>query len=72
MFQALGFDAQAFAPFLAITVPQLIHLMTEADTLESKRKLDQSLNTIIEQSGALVNFTDMHFTFEPDLWPNAT
>ncbi|KJA30164.1 hypothetical protein HYPSUDRAFT_125792 [Hypholoma sublateritium FD-334 SS-4] len=51
---ALGFDAQAFSPFLVATIPQLIQLITEADTLESKRKIDQSLNTIIEQSGALI------------------
>ena len=28
--------------------------MAEADTLESKRKVDESLNTIIEQSGIRV------------------
>ncbi|KAF9476494.1 ARM repeat-containing protein [Pholiota conissans] len=51
---ALGFDPHNFAPFLATTVPQLIQIMAEADTLESKRKVDQSLNTVIEQSGALI------------------
>lgn len=28
--------------------------MAEAETLESKRKVDESLNTVIEQSGTLV------------------
>ncbi|KAF8974448.1 armadillo-type protein [Flammula alnicola] len=51
---AVSFDANTFAPFLATAVPQLIQLMAEADTLESKRKVDQSLNTIIEQSGTLI------------------
>jgi hypothetical protein len=53
--QSLGFDPNSFAPFLASTVPQLIRLIGDADTLESKRKVDGCLNIIIEQSGALVS-----------------
>jgi len=34
----------------------MMELMGEADTLESKRKVDESLNTIIEQSGKLVSY----------------
>lgn len=37
------------------TVTNLIGLIGEADALESKRKVDQTLNTVIEQSGLLVS-----------------
>jgi hypothetical protein len=53
--QSVGFEPNSFAPFLASTVPQLMRLMGDADTLESKRKVDGCLNIIIEQSGALVS-----------------
>ncbi|KAJ3517980.1 hypothetical protein NLJ89_g157 [Agrocybe chaxingu] len=36
---SLGFEPGTFAPFLATVVPQLIQLIGEADTLESKRKV---------------------------------
>lgn len=36
------------------TIPQFLQIMTEAETFESKRKVDESLNTVIEQSGSLV------------------
>lgn len=53
--QSLAFEPNSFAPFLTSTVPQLIQLMGEADTLESKRRVDECLNIIIERSGALVS-----------------
>jgi hypothetical protein len=54
--QSLGFDPNAFGVFLPSTIPKLIQLMGEAETLESKRKVAESLNTIIEQSGSLVSW----------------
>lgn len=54
-YQSIDFEPAGFAPFLSAAVPQLIQIMAEADTLESKRKVDESLNTLIEQSGTLVS-----------------
>ncbi|KDR83604.1 hypothetical protein GALMADRAFT_219426 [Galerina marginata CBS 339.88] len=51
---ASDFEPNGFAPFLATAVQQLMQIMAEADTLESKRKVDESLNTVIEQSGTLI------------------
>ena len=34
-----------------MTVSELVKLMGEADTMESKRRIDNTLNSIIEQSG---------------------
>lgn len=48
--------AETFAPFLSTTISELIQLMAEADSLESKRKVDESLNKVIERSGILVSF----------------
>jgi hypothetical protein len=48
--------AETFAPFLSTTIPELIQLMAEADSLESKRKVDESLNKVIERSGTFVGF----------------
>lgn len=48
--------AETFAPFLSTTIPELIRLMAEADGLESKRKVDESLNKVIERSGTFVSF----------------
>lgn len=48
--------AETFAPFLSTTISELIQLMAEADSLESKRKVDESLNKVIERSGTFVSF----------------
>ncbi|PPQ83268.1 hypothetical protein CVT25_004007 [Psilocybe cyanescens] len=69
---SLGFDANGFAPFLATAIPQLIQIMAEAETLESKRKVDESLNTVIEQSGTLVlPFIAVITEPIPQLWVSA-
>ncbi|KAF9464415.1 armadillo-type protein [Collybia nuda] len=47
----LEFQPDIFAPFLPTTVSELIQLMGEADTFESKRRVDHSLNVVIEQAG---------------------
>ncbi|KAF8165214.1 armadillo-type protein [Crassisporium funariophilum] len=69
---AVTFNANVFAPFLATTVTQLILLMSEADTLESKRKVDESLNAVIEQSGELIlPFMSVIIEPVPRLWVTA-
>ncbi|PPR07214.1 hypothetical protein CVT26_012647 [Gymnopilus dilepis] len=69
---AIGFEPARFAPFLSTAVPQLMQIMAEADTLESKRKVDESLNTIIEQSGTLITpFMQVITEPIPQLWVDA-
>ncbi|KAH9482382.1 Importin-11 [Psilocybe cubensis] len=69
---SLSFDANGFAPFLATAIPQLIQIMAEAETLESKRKVDESLNTVIQQSGTLVlPFISVITEPIPQLWVSA-
>ncbi|KAH9947240.1 ARM repeat-containing protein [Amylocystis lapponica] len=48
------FDANVFAPFLPAAVNELVRLTAEADTLESKRRIAGSLNTVIEQAGTFI------------------
>lgn len=48
-FQTVAFDNSVFAPYLAVTVTELIKLVVEADSMESKRHILGSLNTIIER-----------------------
>ncbi|TFY59275.1 hypothetical protein EVJ58_g5888 [Rhodofomes roseus] len=46
----LSFDIDVFAPFLATAVNELVRLMAEAETLEAKRRIANSLNTVIERA----------------------
>ncbi|PFH52845.1 hypothetical protein AMATHDRAFT_1887 [Amanita thiersii Skay4041] len=66
----IDFDADVFAPFLPSIISELVMLMSEADTMESKRRIDHSLNTVIEQSG-VVPFIDMITKPLPQLWNGA-
>ncbi|OBZ76700.1 Importin-11 [Grifola frondosa] len=47
-----SFNVDVFAPFLPLAVTELVRLTAEADTLESKRRVSRSLNTVIELAGA--------------------
>jgi len=38
-------------PHLAATIRQFVRLLREAETLESKRRVDTALNVMIEQAG---------------------
>ncbi|PPQ99043.1 hypothetical protein CVT24_003603 [Panaeolus cyanescens] len=68
----LGFDPQAFEPFLATSITQLINVMGEADTLESKRRVADTLNVIIEQSGYRIRpFMAVITEPIPELWLNS-
>ncbi|KAF8076536.1 armadillo-type protein [Lyophyllum atratum] len=50
----LEFDALIFEPYLPIAVSELIGMMGEAATFESKRRIDHSLNVVIEQVKELI------------------
>lgn len=52
--KSMRFNAEVFLPHLSIAISQLIQLSAEADTLETKRRVTQSLNVIIERMGAQV------------------
>ncbi|KDQ64644.1 hypothetical protein JAAARDRAFT_187954 [Jaapia argillacea MUCL 33604] len=45
-----GFDADVFAPFLPIVVVELVKILAEADNLEGKRRIANSLNIVIERA----------------------
>ncbi|KAI0832484.1 ARM repeat-containing protein [Trametes gibbosa] len=51
---SLNFDADVFAPFLPAVVSSLVKLTAEADTLEAKRRITDSLNTVIERAEARI------------------
>jgi len=61
--QGKDFVAETFAPFLSTTIPEFIQLMAEADSLESKRKVDESLNKVIERSGTFVSFHPVYMLY---------
>ncbi|KAG6830842.1 hypothetical protein H0H92_014494 [Tricholoma furcatifolium] len=54
------FQTPAFAPYLPTVVTELIAMMGEADTFDSKRRIDHTLNVVIEQVGqlAIINLDD--------------
>ena len=49
-YQSVDFNANVFAPYLSSTVTELIKLIGEADTLESKRRIASSLVVVIERA----------------------
>ncbi|KAG6833896.1 hypothetical protein H0H87_007907 [Tephrocybe sp. NHM501043] len=51
----LELNTAYFAPHLPTVVSELIRMMGEADTFESKRRIDHTLNVVIEQVGQLVS-----------------
>ncbi|KAG6911227.1 hypothetical protein DXG01_003094 [Tephrocybe rancida] len=51
----LEFETPSFEPYLPTVVSELIGMMGEADTFESKRRIDHTLNVVIEQVGQLVS-----------------
>lgn len=54
--QANLFDLSVFIPFLAPTVAELLGLIDEVETVETKNKLAACLSTIIDRSRAEVLF----------------
>lgn len=68
----LEFEASFFEPYLPIAVAELIEMMGEADTFESKRKIDHSLNVVIEQMKELIiPFINAITQPLPKLWMEA-
>ncbi|KAL1944202.1 hypothetical protein VTO73DRAFT_3387 [Trametes versicolor] len=69
---SLNFDADVFATFLPAVVSALVRLTAEADTLESKRRITDSLNTVIERAEArIVPLMGMVAEPIPQLWTDA-
>jgi hypothetical protein len=50
----VGFAVEFFLPHLQATISQLVHLIGEAESFESKRKVENALNIVIEQTGQQV------------------
>ncbi|KAG6903497.1 hypothetical protein C0995_005520 [Termitomyces sp. Mi166 len=50
----LEFETPYFESYLPTVVSELIIMMGEADTFESKRRIDHTLNVVIEQVGQLI------------------
>ncbi|KAJ7129521.1 armadillo-type protein [Mycena epipterygia] len=68
----LEFDINVFAPYLPRAVAELVKLLGEADTLEIKRRVDYTLNAVIEQSGERISDLVNIITGPlPDLWTGA-
>ncbi|KAJ7068412.1 armadillo-type protein [Mycena amicta] len=51
----LEFDIGVFAPFLPDAVAELVKLLGEVDTFETKRRVDYTLNVVIEQAGERIS-----------------
>lgn len=47
--QTLDFDADVLGSHLPVAVTELVRLAAEADTLETKRRVTQSLNSLVER-----------------------
>ncbi|KIK67986.1 hypothetical protein GYMLUDRAFT_36796 [Collybiopsis luxurians FD-317 M1] len=50
----LEFDSNFFQPFLPQAVDELMNLIGEANTFDSKRKVDDALNVVIDRAGAKI------------------
>ncbi|EJD01395.1 ARM repeat-containing protein [Fomitiporia mediterranea MF3/22] len=69
---SLQFSADSFMPFLPAAVSQLLDLMAEADTLEAKRRVTQSLNVVIESmDDKIVPYMETISNAIPQLWISA-
>ncbi|KAF7301791.1 Importin N-terminal domain-containing protein [Mycena indigotica] len=51
----LEFNIEVFAPFLPDVVSELVKLLGEVDTFEMKRRVDYTLNVVIEQAGERIS-----------------
>lgn len=50
----MSFQPESFLPYLEKVVWQLVSLTAEADTIEAKRRVTESLNVVIQQMGIMV------------------
>ncbi|KAJ7590824.1 armadillo-type protein [Mycena floridula] len=70
--KAIEFEPEGFEGFLGPTVTQLVALMSEADTLDSKRRVDEALNIVIDASESrMIPFIDIVTGPLPGLWGDA-
>ncbi|KAJ7276541.1 armadillo-type protein [Mycena haematopus] len=68
----IEFDIDVFARYLPDTVTELVRLLGQADTLEIKRRIDYTLNAVIEQSGERISDLATIVTGPlPGLWTGA-
>ncbi|TFK43406.1 armadillo-type protein [Crucibulum laeve] len=68
----LEFVPDVFTPFLPATVSELVRLIGEAETMESKRRVDTTLNTVIEQAGTrIIPFVPIITEPLPQIWNSA-
>lgn len=54
----MDFRIEPFLPYLSLVVNELVRLLGEAETVEIKRRILGSLNTVTEQAGIHVSFAD--------------
>ncbi|KAI0347520.1 ARM repeat-containing protein [Trametopsis cervina] len=68
----LAFEIGSFLPFLPAVVNELVVLLMEADSMESKRRILGTLNTIIERAEThIVPLISMVAQPLPQLWTSA-
>jgi hypothetical protein len=72
--QTIDLQIECFTPYLPTAVSELVRLIGEAETFESKRRIDHSLNVVIEQAGARVTVTfitpERPLNVSPRLFPS--
>ena len=61
-YQTVEFDLNVFLPVLPAAVTELLRLISEADTVESKRRILGTLNVVIERAGQHVSGPMLHRT----------
>lgn len=68
----IDFSPNVFAPFLPTATSELVRLIGEAETLESKRRVDATLNIVIERSEShIIPFMAIIAEPLPHLWTTA-
>ncbi|KXN86407.1 Importin-11 [Leucoagaricus sp. SymC.cos] len=68
----IEFSISYFLPHLATTISELVNLIGETETFESKRRVDNTLNVVIERTGEQVSpFVPMIVEPLPQLWTSA-
>nr|GAT59975.1 predicted protein [Mycena chlorophos] len=68
----LEFDVEVFTPYLPDIVSELVKLLGEADTFETKRRVDYTLNVVIEQAGERISdFVSLIADPIPGFWMEA-
>lgn len=53
----MNFRPPVIAPYIETIITELVRLTAEAEELETKHRILESFNDVIENIGAMVNFT---------------